>query len=135
MTLGSTGRNQDRFEISKSVFFKEWAKDNVQTGPIGPGYYDTTHLSSAEVIQSKRPTAVVFPKMNRGLLNNPPSDSPGPTSYDTLPEPYFLQTFSRNNNNISRLQPTESQFLKQPKLKGGTFGTRDRTLDLTRFNG
>ncbi len=67
--------------------------------------------------------------MSRGLqYKKEKSDTPGPGSYDTLPEPYIFMTRNSRNNN------TEGIFIKQPKIKGGTIGTRDRSLDLTRFN-
>ena len=94
---------------------------------MGPGHYD---LKNAEALLLKK-SIITFTKDSRALdpiLRK--TDSPGPTSYDTLPEPYFLL----GTDNSRNLKST-SQFLKQPKIKGGTFGTRDRTLDLTRFNG
>jgi hypothetical protein len=94
----------DRFDSTKNVFCQEWAKDHQQRAPVGPGHYD---VKGAEALLSKK-TIITFPKNSRALdpiLKK--SDSPGPTSYDTLPEPYFFL----GTDNSRNLKST-SQFLK-----------------------
>jgi len=91
----------DRFDSQKNVFFKEWTKDHQQRAPVGPGYYD---INSADPHLAKKPVIISFPKNNRGLVPiQKVEDSPGPSSYDTLPEPYFL---------LSRNLKSTAQFLK-----------------------
>ena len=134
---GSMTLESDRFGITKKVFCKEYARDNLSKGKPGPTDY------KVQSINKKAQVKHTIPSTDRNLLTIKKDDGPSPVSYNMGPSPsqVSLQASQRINNAGSRtdlraIVETNSRGLQQnPSLaslrvyaspKGGKFGTSDR---------
>ncbi|CDW89954.1 UNKNOWN [Stylonychia lemnae] len=77
--LNGIKSRQDRFDITKKVFCKEWSTDHKNKESLGPGIYSTMRQSPMK--------AYKIPQRDRGLLSKERNNSPSPASYNTLGDP------------------------------------------------